>query len=90
MPGSVRRSQRIDPQQPAQTKRELDALWTYVAKLKAQEKGGKRFVPNQADTLGRTAQERAHCDRRTGHAGGGPPEGQDRSVAVRTARCSLV
>ncbi len=50
---------RIDPQQSAQTKRELDALWSYVAKLRAQEKSGKRFTPQQADTLGRTAQERA-------------------------------
>ena len=50
---------RIDPQQSAQTKRELDSLWSYVAKLRAQEKSGKRFTPQQADTLGRTAQERA-------------------------------
>ncbi len=50
---------KVDPQQHAQTKRELDGLWTYVAKLKAQELGGKRFQPNQADTLGRVAQERA-------------------------------
>ena len=49
----------IDPQQSAQTRRELDALWTYVSKLRAQEKSGKRFTPQQADTLGRTAQERA-------------------------------
>ena len=50
---------RIDPQQSAQTKRELDSLWSYVAKLRAQEKSGRRFTPQQADTLGRTAQERA-------------------------------
>ena len=50
---------KVDPQQSAQTKRELDALWSYVAKLRTQEKGGKRFTPQQADTLGRTAQERA-------------------------------
>ncbi len=50
---------RIDPQQSAQTKRELDALWSYVAKLRTQERNGKRFTPQQADTLGRTAQERA-------------------------------
>ncbi len=49
----------IDPQQSAQTRRELDALWGYVAKLRAQERSGKRFTPQQADTLGRTAQERA-------------------------------
>jgi hypothetical protein len=50
---------RVDPQQSAQTKRELDSLWSYVAKLRAQEKQGKRFTPQQADTLGRTAQARA-------------------------------
>ncbi len=47
-----------DPQQSAQTRRELDALWAFVSKLKAQERAGKRFVPQQADTLGRTAQDR--------------------------------
>jgi hypothetical protein len=50
---------RVDAQQSAQTKRELDSLWSYVAKLKQQERSGKRFTPQQADTLGRTAQERA-------------------------------
>jgi len=50
---------KVDPQQSAQTKRELDSLWSYVAKLKEQERSGKRFRPQQADTLGRTAQERA-------------------------------
>ncbi len=50
---------RVDTQQSAQTKRELDALWSYVAKLGKQERSGKRFTPQQADTLGRTAQERA-------------------------------
>jgi hypothetical protein len=49
----------VDAQQSAQTKRELDALWSYVAKLKQQERSGKRFTPQQADTLGRTAQDRA-------------------------------
>ena len=48
-----------DRQQSAQTKRELDALWSYVARLRAQERSGKRFTPQQADTLGRAAQERA-------------------------------
>ncbi len=50
---------KVDPQQSAQTKRELDSLWSYVGKLKAQESNGKRFKPQQADTLGRTAQDRA-------------------------------
>ncbi len=50
---------KVDPQQSAQTKKELDALWSYVGKLRAQERNGKRFKPQQADTLGRTAQDRA-------------------------------
>jgi hypothetical protein len=50
---------RVDSQQSAQTKRELDALWAYVARLRSQERSGKRFTPQQADTLGRAAQERA-------------------------------
>ncbi len=49
----------VDPQQASQTKRELDSLWSYVAKLRQQEKAGRRFTPEQADSLGRTAQERA-------------------------------
>jgi hypothetical protein len=49
----------VDSQQAAQTKREFDSLWSYVAKLRAQENAGRRFTPAQADTLGRTAQERA-------------------------------
>jgi Imelysin len=49
----------VDPQQAAQTKRELDSLWSFVAKLRKQERAGRRFTPEQADTLGRTAQERA-------------------------------
>lgn len=50
---------RVDPQQGAQTKRELDALYAYVGRLKQQERAGKRFTPEQADMLGREAQERA-------------------------------
>ena len=49
----------VDPQQAAQTKRELDSLWSFVAKLRKHERAGRRFTPEQADTLGRTAQERA-------------------------------
>ena len=76
---------KVDPQQHAQTKRELDGLWTYVAKLKAQELGGKRFQPNQADTLGRVAQERATAIAGPGHAIGSPAQGPDRTVVVRLA-----
>ena len=49
----------VDPQQAAQTRRELDSLWSFVAQLRKQEKAGRRFTREQADTLGRTAQERA-------------------------------
>lgn len=49
----------VDPQQARQTKRELDSLWTFVSTLRAQEKAGRRFTPEQANSLGRTAQERA-------------------------------
>jgi Imelysin len=50
---------KVDPQQAAQTKRELDALWRFVSDLRKQEQAGRRFTPQQADSLGRTAQERA-------------------------------
>ena len=50
---------RVDPAQAAQTKRELAALDAYVAKLRRQERTGRRFTPQQADVLGREAQERA-------------------------------
>jgi hypothetical protein len=48
-----------DRQQAAQTKRELDSLWRFVGTLRRQERAGRRFTPEQADLLGRTAQERA-------------------------------
>jgi hypothetical protein len=50
---------KVDAAQAAQTKKELDALWSYVARLRAQERAGKRFTPEQAEVLGRDAQERA-------------------------------
>jgi hypothetical protein len=50
---------RVDRQQAAQTRRELDSLWRFVRQLKTQERAGRRFTPEQAETLGRTAQERA-------------------------------
>jgi hypothetical protein len=49
----------VDQQQAAQTKRELDSLWSFVSKLRRQEASGRRFTPEQADSLGRTAQGRA-------------------------------
>jgi hypothetical protein len=50
---------RVDRQQAAQTKRELDSLWRFVSDLRTRERAGKRFTPSQADSLGRTAQDRA-------------------------------
>jgi hypothetical protein len=50
---------RVDTAQAAQTRRELAALDGYVAKLRRQERTGRRFTPQQADVLGREAQERA-------------------------------
>lgn len=50
---------RTDPAQAAQTRRDLDELWSFVATLRARERSGTRFTPRQADVLGRDAQERA-------------------------------
>jgi hypothetical protein len=50
---------KVDAQQSAQTKRELDSLWQFVSTLRKRERFGQRFTPAQADSLGRTAQERA-------------------------------
>ena len=50
---------RVDSAQAAQTRRELAALDGYVQKLRTQERSGRRFTPQQADVLGREAQERA-------------------------------
>jgi imelysin len=49
----------VAPSQAAQTKRDLDALHAFVGKLRRQESAGRRFTPQQADILGRQAQERA-------------------------------
>jgi Imelysin len=50
---------KVDAAQAAQTRRELDGLHGYVGKLRQQERGGRRFTPQQADVLGKDAQERA-------------------------------
>ena len=50
---------KVDRQQAAQTKQQLDSLWSFVSKLRKQESSGRRFTPEQADSLGRTAQGRA-------------------------------
>lgn len=49
----------VDSAQAAQTKRDLDSLHAFVGKLRKQENAGRRFTPQQADILGRQAQERA-------------------------------
>lgn len=50
---------RVDAAQAAQTRRELAALDSYVERLRKQERSGRRFTPQQADVLGREAQDRA-------------------------------
>jgi hypothetical protein len=49
---------RVDAAQSAQTHRELTSLALFIRKLAAQERAGRRFTPEQADLLGREAQER--------------------------------
>ncbi len=48
-----------DPQQAEQIKTSLTRLTDFAERLERQEDGGKRFTPEQADTLGEEAQERA-------------------------------
>ena len=50
---------RIDEAKAAQTGRELSDLRGFIAQLHDREQAGKRFTPEQADTLGTEAQERA-------------------------------
>ncbi len=50
---------RIDAEKAAQTGRELKDLRAFIAQLHDREQAGKRFTPEQADTLGTEAQERA-------------------------------
>jgi hypothetical protein len=49
----------VDEQRAAQTGEELSELRAFVADLYEREQGGTRFTPEQADTLGTEAQERA-------------------------------
>lgn len=49
----------IDPTQDKQTAEGIDALKLFVADVYAQEQGGKRFTPEEADLLGAEAQNRA-------------------------------
>jgi hypothetical protein len=48
-----------DEQRAAQTGQELSDLRSFIAQLYEREQAGKRFTPEQADTLGTEAQERA-------------------------------
>ena len=50
---------RIDEAKAAQTGRELSDLRAFIAQLHDREQAGRRFTPEQADTLGTEAQERA-------------------------------
>ena len=49
----------VDDVAATQTGKELDELGAFISDLQAQEAGGKRFTPEQADQLGADAQERA-------------------------------
>jgi hypothetical protein len=49
----------VDDQRAAQTGSELSDLRSFIAQLYEQEQAGKRFTPEQADTLGTEAQDRA-------------------------------
>jgi hypothetical protein len=51
----------VDEAQAAQTGQELDDLIAFISDLYAQEEGGNRFTPEEADTLGTEAQERAEA-----------------------------
>ena len=50
---------RRDPAQSSQTARELASLTAFVDKLRDQERAGRRVTPEQAEILGRQAQDRA-------------------------------
>jgi hypothetical protein len=53
------RVERVDADQAAQIATDLSALKAFVADVYAQEQGGKRFTPEEADMLGAEAQNRA-------------------------------
>jgi hypothetical protein len=50
---------KVDPEQAAQTRRELDGLAAFIERIYVRERGGHRFTPQDADLLGRQAQDRA-------------------------------
>jgi hypothetical protein len=49
----------VDEAQARQTGEELDELGAFIGDLYEREQGGSRFTPEEADTLGSEAQERA-------------------------------
>ena len=64
----ARRSPPVQPkieeankEQAAQTGQSLDQLESFAARLRDQEAGGKRFTAEDADTLGRRAQDQAEA-----------------------------
>ena len=79
----------VDPQQAAQTKRELDSLW---ASSPAPEAGaGRPALHARAGRLARTYGAGAgDRHRRPGDAGGGPAQGQDRAVVRARAVAAVV
>jgi hypothetical protein len=50
---------KVDPDQAAQTRKELDGLAAFIERIYKREKGGHRFTPQDADLLGKQAQDRA-------------------------------
>ena len=71
----------VDPQQAAQTKRELDSLWSFVAQA-AQAGAGRAPLHARAGRHARTNGPGARLgDRGPGDAGRSPTQGEDRAVA---------
>jgi hypothetical protein len=50
---------KVDPDQAAQTRKELDGLAAFIERIYQRERAGHRFTPQDADTLGKQAQDRA-------------------------------
>jgi Imelysin len=52
---------KADPQQAEQTKQSLQELHQFASDLEEKEAGGRKYTPEEADTLGSQAQERAEA-----------------------------
>jgi len=50
---------KVDADQAAQTRQELDGLAAFIERIYRRERAGHRFTPQDADTLGKQAQDRA-------------------------------